>query len=80
MFAVTKKAFPSGEGGPRQWWMRRSESVPQKGQTYMFFNKILHFRPGENFPYFTKLRLSALKGLSLKSDYSVIPNSLAALL
>jgi hypothetical protein len=52
MFAASKKAFPSGEGGPRQWWMRRPKSVLQKRQADMFYDIILIFRLGEKFPYF----------------------------
>ena len=31
-------AFPSGEGGPRQWWMRRTESVLHTRYMYMHYN------------------------------------------
>ena len=30
-------AFPSGEGGPRQWWMRRSKSVLHTKQKASFY-------------------------------------------
>ena len=46
-------AFPSGEGGPRQWWMRRSKSVPHERQAYKNIKYIIeNFRPvGRKFTF-----------------------------